>query len=219
MREQIEMELNWRQDEIFFFKNIVNNISEEQREKYRKSLVLILYSHLEGYVKICLQTYVGFINKLKLSCRDVKTELAVSSLRKEFNNYENIDRKYNKKTGEDKEFNRFSIQVEFLNSIHGYLDKKLFIPDEVINTESNLHYDVLQKNLHRVGLSDNQFAEYKNDINALVNRRNAIAHGSSKSGVSEEEYLKWEKSARVVMEAFPRILYDCAINKNWLVND
>ena len=38
-------------------------------------------------------------------------------------------------------------------------------------------------------------------------------------GAQPKKYLKWEKSARVVMEAFPRILYDCAINKNWLIND
>ena len=52
----MEIELAWRQEEIAFFKNQLNYVTEDKKGKYRKSLVLILYSHFEGYTKICLQT-------------------------------------------------------------------------------------------------------------------------------------------------------------------
>lgn len=51
LREELEEELRWRQEELAFFKNQLSNInSEEDSCRYRKSLVFLLYSHFEGYV-------------------------------------------------------------------------------------------------------------------------------------------------------------------------
>ncbi|MCI8917415.1 MAG: hypothetical protein HFH29_01340 [Eubacterium sp.] len=58
LRAALEIELAWRQEELAFFKNQLNEIAEEHKNKYRKSLVLILYSHLEGYIKfVCRHIY------------------------------------------------------------------------------------------------------------------------------------------------------------------
>lgn len=63
LRAELEAEMAWRQEDLAFFKNQLSNISNEtEKEKYRKSLVLILYSHMEGYIKIALQTYIKYIN-------------------------------------------------------------------------------------------------------------------------------------------------------------
>ena len=43
LRAALEVELAWRQEELAFFKNQLNEIAEENKNKYRKSLVLILY--------------------------------------------------------------------------------------------------------------------------------------------------------------------------------
>lgn len=93
LRAALEIELAWRQEELAFFKNQLNEIAEENKNKYRKSLVLILYSHLEGYIKICLQTYIQYINAQRLNRKDVNTGLMVASMHKEFIAYENLDRK------------------------------------------------------------------------------------------------------------------------------
>lgn len=93
LREALEIELAWRKEELAFFKNQLNEIAEENKNRYRKSLVLILYSHLEGYIKICLQTYVQYINSQRLNRKDVNTGLMVASMHNEFIAYENLDRK------------------------------------------------------------------------------------------------------------------------------
>lgn len=50
LRELLEDELLWRFEEINFFKKQLINLEEEnEQRKYRKSMVLILYSHLEGW--------------------------------------------------------------------------------------------------------------------------------------------------------------------------
>lgn len=64
-RAELEEELRWRQEELAFFKNQLGDIVlESDADRYRKSLVLILYSHFEGYVKIALQTYIEYLNMI-----------------------------------------------------------------------------------------------------------------------------------------------------------
>ncbi len=180
LRAALEVELAWRQEELAFFKNQLNEIAEENKNKYRKSLVLILYSHLEGYIKICLQTYVQYINSQRLNRRDVNTGLMVASMHKEFVAYEkNID-------------------------------------DQIIDTESNLWYIVLQKNLYKVGLPIALFDDCQSDIDALVNRRNSIAHGNFRSGVTAEEFSNWETKVYEILSAVTRLLYDYANNEKYL---
>lgn len=53
LRAALEAELKWRQEELAFFKNQLNEIVEENKNKYRKSLVL----------QVCIKNFL--IGKLK----------------------------------------------------------------------------------------------------------------------------------------------------------
>lgn len=173
LRTALEAELAWRQEELAFFKNQLNEISEENKNKYRKSLVLILYSHMEGYVKICLQTYIQYINSQNLKRKNVKTSLMVASMYKEFIAYENLDRKceiFRNELPDDVRLHRFYRRVDFMEKIADFKEQDLNIDDQIIDTESHLWYIVLQKNLYKIGLPINLFNDYQGDIDALVNR-------------------------------------------------
>jgi len=63
----------------------------------------------------------------------------------------------------------------------------------------------------------NLFADYKSDIDALVNRRNSIAHGNSKAGVTDHEFSNWEFKVTDIMSGVTRLLYDYAKNKRYLI--
>ncbi|MCD8149106.1 MAG: hypothetical protein LUE92_05980 [Clostridiales bacterium] len=220
LRAALEVELAWRQEELAFFKNQLNNIAERNKDKYRKSLVLILYSHMEGFIKISLQTYIQFINSQDLNRKDVNTGLMVAGMHKEFNAYENLDRKseyFRKELPEDSRLHRLFRRVDFMEKVEDLKDKKLIIDDQIIDTESNLWYIVLQKNLYKIGLPIDLFDSYKRDIDALVNRRNSIAHGSFKSGVSEQEFSNWENKVSDVLSGVTRMIYDYANSKKYLI--
>ena len=61
----LEDELLWRFEEMNFFKRQLENLNEDnEKKKYRKSMVLILYSHLEGFIKSALINYAQYINGL-----------------------------------------------------------------------------------------------------------------------------------------------------------
>lgn len=220
-RSVLESELSWRQDEINFFKNQLNNfLTEEDKNRYRKSLVLILYSHLEGFMKVSLLTYVQYLNSLGLKNNQVKNELKASSINIAFRNYENKEiqiKEIKEKDGKiDSELNKFYRRVQMILELEPLDEEKLAIDDTVINTESNLWHVVLQKNLYRIGLPINLFDTMEKEIDSLVNRRNGIAHGNKDSGVKANEFDKWLKNTTRILEDTIKILYDHAKNKKYL---
>lgn len=220
MRAALEVELAWRQEELAFFKNQLNEIAEENRDKYRKSLVLILYSHLEGYIKICLQTYIQYINSQCLYRKNVNTGLLVASMHKEFIAYENLDRKceiFQKKLPDDTRLHRLYRRVDFMEKVEDFKEQELKIDDQIIDTESNLWYIVLQKNLYKIGLPIDLFDDCQSDIDALVNRRNSIAHGNFRAGVTAGEFSKWESKVSNLLSEVTRLLYDYANKEKYLV--
>lgn len=219
LRAALETELAWRQEELAFFKNQLNSIKEDNKSKYRKSLVLVLYAHLEGYIKISLQTYIQYINSQQLSRKDVNTGLMVAGMYREFLAYENLDRKceiFRRELPDDARLHRLFRRIDFMEKVDDFKEQKLNIDDQIINTESNLRYIVLQKNLYKIGLPIDLFKDYQSDIDALVNRRNSIAHGDFKAGVTAQEFSNWETKVFSILSGVTRLLYDYANNKRFL---
>ena len=219
MRANFEHELAWRQEEVAFFKNQLNYIVDDKKDCYRKSLVLILYSHLEGYVKICLQTYIQYLNSLELQRCKVNANLQASSMHQEFKAYDNLDRKcsiFRKVLPEDRKLHRFFRRVELIERIDDFKQDVFCIDDLTVDTESNLWYVVLQKNLFNLGLPIDMFEEQGKRLDDLVNRRNSIAHGSFRSGVSEMELDGWISDAYKIMNNIMRLLYEYAKDEKYL---
>lgn len=220
LRAELEAELAWRQGELAFFKNQLNSLSnEEAKDKYRKCLVLILYSHMEGYIKIALQTYIKFINRQQLFRKDANSGLMAASMNREFNAYDNLDRKCNifrRTLPEDTSLHRFFRRVDFLIQMEDFQNTYLEVDDLVVDTESNLWYSVLQKNLYKIGLPTDMFQQYQIELDALVNRRNSIAHGDSRAGVSSREFEKWENKVNSMITDITMTIYDYANNQRYL---
>lgn len=219
LRELLEDELLWRTEEINFFKSQLLNLKEEEKNRYRKSMILILYSHLEGFIKFALINYAQYLNGLGKKREEFDFTLIATSMNKEFKAYDKNSKSplfNNKKVPADDSIHGLYRRVNLLESSSNLLNQPLIIDDGAIDTESNLWYIVLQKNLYRLGLPADMFQEYKSDIDALVNRRNAIAHGSRSDGVKEKEYKKWEDSIKHVMENIVRKIYLYANNEMYL---
>ena len=221
MRLELEKELEWRREEMVFFNNQLTEVADDKKDRYRKSLVLMLYSHFEGYMKISLQTYIKYLNLLNLKRSEADIHLQASSMSRKFDEHEDTNRKpepTNSISKEDKHLHRLGRRVELLEKLDGYKERILIIDDKIINTESNLRSEILQKNLYRIGLPTDLFESHHKSIDALVNRRNEIAHGKSTSGVGEREYKKWSTEVNRIMNETTRALYDCVIGQKYLKN-
>lgn len=145
----------------------------------------------------------------------------VAGLYKEFIAYENLDRKcefFRKELPEDSRLHRLYRRVDFMEKVEDFKTELLNIDDQLIDTESNLWYIVLQKNLYKVGLPVDLFESYHRDIDALVNRRNTIAHGSFRSGVTEQEFTNWETKVSSILSGITTIVYDYANKQKYLTD-
>lgn len=210
IRTEMEEELTWRSKEIVFLQNVMNNITkEEEREKYRKSLIVMLYSHFEGFCKTCLLIYVKAINDLGIIRKQANDSLVASSMEGVFNGYDDLDRKckiFRRKLPDDSKLHRFYRRTDLILQFNEFLEEKLVIEDNVINTESNLHYIILKKNLFKLGIDSQDFDKYESSIESLVNKRNSIAHGSEKFGITKDEYTKIYNDIKEIMNNIIKIL-------------
>ena len=198
LREEMEYELTWRTDELRMLKNNLSLIfKDEDKNKYRKSLIVMLYAHFEGFTKTCFNSYVSFINaqKLKRYYIEEKPELIASCMNDIFKAYDDKDRKnkvFKRQLPDDKKLHATYRRADLISQFNNFLTEEVYIKDDVIKTDSNLKSHVLSRNLYYVGINPSCFNAFSDDIDNLVNLRNGIAHGSDKSGIDEKKYNTYE---------------------------
>lgn len=204
-REALQESFSWRLREVTLIKNLLENTEkDDDKGVVRKTLILLMYSHYEGFVKESLILYIYYINDLKIKKIDVISNLKVlsleSALKKKMSTQLNFD-------GFLYLFNNFTQ----LNDGIFYIREKT-----IIDTKSNLNFDVLLTNLTRVGICSEPFKDLEKDINAFVNRRNEIAHGVYKNLIQKSEYERWERMFNRICSDFIRLLTNAVENKEYL---
>jgi hypothetical protein len=201
---QLEYDLSWRFEELAFFKNIRAQIADQnEKKKYNRSLVLILYAHFEGFFKFSLHLYVDCINSLGLKCREVNYATAAASLADVFSDLRHPEKKA--KTlpidfQDDPSLRIFCREQLFLEELNNVNERLVKIPDNVINLESNLKPRVVKKSLFRIGLDYSAFKDLFGDIDKILEYRNNIAHGKWKIGIESSQFDGFEKTAIGVMK-------------------
>jgi len=224
IRAQLEEELTWRQDELRLLRNQLSYIeSEDDKRRFRKALLVMLYSHYEGFCNIAFQIYISAINDEALKRTDVNTHLAALSLSKVFDAYENKDIKpehykkiFKRKLPEERKLHRFARQIDFVENLNDFWNQTVVIPEDIVDTESNLWPVVLQKLLYRLGLPHDYFKDQEKDIFYLLNLRNGISHGRNKEGLDERLYQSIEKATIHIMENIIHLIIDALRNKSFL---
>lgn len=220
IRAQIEDEITWRSDEIRFLKNHLSIIIKEaDREKYRKSLIVMLYSHYEGFCKTAFQIYINEINKENILRVDANYFIATASLDEVFKYYDNRDKKnvfFKNLLPNDEKLHKFSRQVDFLELVDDIWKEILIIPDKIVDTEANLKPVVLRKLLFRLGFQHDCFSKYEGLIEQLLNKRNNVAHGSIREGINEKDYEKIETATFTIMDELKKLIMEALSDKLYL---
>ncbi len=200
---QIESDQSWRQGEIRFFQNQLSAIADDQqKDQFRRALILILYAHFEGFCKFALTLYVDTVNRLGITCGQANYAIAAASLTDLFTSLRNPDKKcdeFRRDLPDDKALHRFARDKEFIELTHEIEGQVVNIPDYVVDTESNLKPVVLRKNLFRLGFNHDHLVSVEGKIHALLNYRNGIAHGDMKAGISHQTYEELRDTTYSIM--------------------
>jgi hypothetical protein len=220
LRAELEEEYTWRMDEIRFFSNQTAKLDDdEEKNKSRRALILMLYAHFEGFCKFTLSVYVNRINDEKIKCKHALPEIVAVSMSKVFNALREPNSKsplFKNSLPDDNKLHKFAREREFVASYVDFEETIISIPDDVVDTESNLKPVVLRKNLYRLGFDHEEFKDLEGKIDRLLKYRNGIAHGSLRSGITEKDYNELFKSTISIMDKAKFLVFNAIQDKHYL---
>jgi len=203
-KEEISENLDKRRFEITNLRRVLlNYVGKPLESTVTRMAIPLLYANWEGYVKEVCQLYLEYIERSGTKNRELKAEMLgylwSSSLRP--------------LTGGINFEKKKRIAELALNSLDGFVE--FSESERSINTKSNLNFDILENISDHLCFDFSSLIPYKHRLNALVNIRNNIAHGSFPSTVDYDVFDEYAKSILELMENVESIIIDNLTNRNF----
>jgi MAE_28990/MAE_18760-like HEPN len=199
----IDEDYSWRRKELKIVKDQIPNTNSPLQNATLRFAVPILYAHWEGFAKRSCELYLEFVSNKYLKHNELKPQFIALSMSKKLGNLEmkNIEEK--------------TKTVEFLLN---EIEKNSNIPTKnVIQTKSNLKFEVFEEIIFLLNLDSNKFRNYKNLINDVVDSRNNIAHGNYQK-VPFADYENMHTDIQNLMELLKTELENSALNESYKYN-
>lgn len=164
LAEQLSRDITWRVREISDLKAAIKAADRIAQTALLRATLAICYAHWEGHVRFSARKYLTHIALRKL----MFSSLAPQFLRNEFlPRLAALGQKSIQERGEIVDLILASGNSRFSR-----------VNDDLINTQSNLNYDVLLNICRVCGIEAAAFSEKSDFIDViLLKRRNSIAHG------------------------------------------
>ena len=164
LQDALDKEHAWRLKEIHDLKSLVKakyNQKSVEKNVFSRALILISYSHWEGFVKNASKYYLSYIQFLSLNQSQLSSRLVSSFLFQSTLNKKRPDKIANILEGITNPSYKFTINIE-----------------ELIDAESNLSSIILEKILSNIGIQTNAFITKSQYIDSVILKfRNDNAHG------------------------------------------
>lgn len=159
----LDDELAWRRKELNLIKNYIPAEKNLKQDAALRFNIPLLYAHFEGFVKKSTEYYLQYVAGLYLKHSELQPQFISLSLSKKIGILEmkNIEEKTN--------------AIQFI--LENFEQRSNILTKNVIQTKSNLRFNIFKEILFTICLDENQFSKYETLINDLVDTRNFIAHG------------------------------------------
>ena len=166
LSDKIYGELSWRRKELTLIKSKIPVEKNSLQAAMIRASIPLLYAHWEGFVKLTMSYYLEYVSNKYLKNNELKTQFVALSLQSKLGDLSNSN---------------FENRTKIIDFIFNEINKQSNIPKKnIINTKSNLRFDVLKEILFVLDLQDSHIDNQKDLINDLVDERNYIAHGEHK---------------------------------------
>lgn len=154
----------------------------------------MLYAHWEGFAKEVLQLYVEFLEGCAVAQREVQASLLAYSWSGSFRRLHGTlthDRK-----------------VELIERFLGSLTEALAFEkrEREVDTKSNLLFAVLEDLARFFCLDISPMRDQSKRLDALVNRRNNIAHGGREQRIDDADIEDYRGLVLSLMESLEKVL-------------
>lgn len=178
LQDFIDEELQWRKKEIERLWSSMEHFHDDELAKVHdsiiKAIILLIYSHWEGFIKKVGKVYFKYISTLNIKTSELNPNfqsfVCKNSLH-EFISKSSPDKKL-WKVSDINEF-RKSITDQINNSFHVKVDLTQEKSKFIVDTKDNLNADIFNKIVTELGL--NSYIAYENENNLnLVHNFNSI---------------------------------------------
>jgi len=175
LSEQLDRDFTTRLRELSDLKRAIRDAHPLSRGVLLKALIALSYAHWEGYVKFSANKYFEFVALRRLQYSALHQQFYVNSFLVRLGAFV-INRPGIK--------GRSDLVKEILGANSGRFSQ---VPPDLINTGSNLNFEVLKNICLICGIDANIFASQEIFIDVvLLKRRNSIAHGDDSVIALEE---------------------------------
>ncbi|MGR5050883.1 MAE_28990/MAE_18760 family HEPN-like nuclease [Photobacterium damselae] len=171
--EKLDNDLGWRKIEIT---HLLSLETEENSTVIIKSLLLLLYSHWEGFIKNASKEYLKYISDKKIKLHDLTFNFEAISLKGRY-----------KELSLSNESLTLNNEIKFLEDLYNtsifHIDKGVFKSEtdkSIINTKDNLNLDTYKNILNIIGFGEISHLDDREEYisETLLLNRNTIAHGN-----------------------------------------
>lgn len=193
------------------FRYAFNEVDEQFFLNYS---IPIVYSIWEGFINSAFQSYVREINRLCLSTDVICKQILVFNVESKFKQFKEYPQKMN-------------LKANFFNNLSTFFEDKTVHIFPIINTESNVGFNVLNrilsdfnfKEIPEYPISGTQYSlKYELD-KFLLKIRNNVAHGDNSITVYKEDLDRATKLVEYLMDlVVERILTGYLVDKTHLEN-
>ena len=201
--KKLEQDLAWREAELIQLKLQATEAEEGtiRHQALLRALWAMLYAHYEGFCKFALDTYLDALTELQPRRIDCKDRIAALSLQDQF-----------------KELSGNLSNENCANFIHEFstiLNQTVEFNFQFA-TQGNLHPRELLKYYQSVYLPSDSVEDNQRMLEALVRRRNEIAHGRNVPVKDFKEYEEHEEAAFTVIYGLAIVIIEALEQKQYL---
>jgi hypothetical protein len=195
---------------------IIVSVSSSLAPVARGFFLPILYAYWERFFKIVFSEYLRCIEQISVELPTVHPKLAKLRLKRELNEALN---KHSIKQVQDiattLSIEKAKLFFEDIVSIFGQ-PVSFIDPTSWVDTESNVNYQVLEKNCENVGVEINLIKKRLSEsevtlftaLNDLVGARNQISHGELFKEIKNEEWEIMKNYVLAIMNAVQLELFE-----------
>lgn len=210
VRSEIESELTWRRTEIRRVRNrlMFPEPEGEDLDRALRTLVVLQYAHLEGFVKQALSIYASAINAECLPLADAERRVVASGLIVEIDALR-APAGGNSDSSEGAKLRRARRETDFVEKLFTLASGAVTLDvDQVVSLDMNLSADVLKRCLYRLGIDPTSVTDAKYASLEFIRRmRNSVAHGGRTRPVPQSEFDAHVLSTNELMEELLRLIH------------
>lgn len=209
LEQDLDNELQWRIEIFSYLKTIPKrrSFSEKEQEIFYNSIIPIIYSHLEGFINKAIRIYSVYINKLKINYLEYHPNILLYIIENKYSNvFENMIKNSDSK---DKIISQFCTDIK---------DNEMSIPIKA-NRNMNMNCKRINVLLNNFNIKPISESKYKSKLDALLGKRNCIAHGEANIQVSDIDITNYIKLVSDVIEDIIINIVEAYNNKDYYNNE